>query len=603
MSATNQSNPRFMSRRLSLFGVVLTSLFWFIPVALLTQPAVARPPAHELVPKSTLAFVQIRSCPELVEHMKDTAVGRMSRDPRIAPLLKDLYGTVSDEYRESAQEAVGASLDELLKIPQGEIALAVIARENMPPAFIALLDVGDDPRAARTVLERIESVMIGGGADREQKTIGDVKLTILNPSDPNVEIAYFEREGTLVFGSALAETLQLLKAWNTQEGETLARNSSYQTIRARCHVSGEVDPHITFYVNPIDLVRNVTQGSLEARIGLAVLPALGLDGFRGVGGSVTLATEKYDDLVHLHVLLDNPRGGIIEMIALEPVEIEPDRWIPADVETYLAGRLNVQKFYTKLGDLVDSFQQPGTFKSQVQRRMSEPLNIDFGKDVIEALDGRFILLRSFQRPARPMAQPNSFAVKTKDGEAMRVTLGKIMSRFDEFWTKGNIRGIDYYQAQPPRFRDVPPESRPPLPCVAVLDDYLIIAQSEDFLRKLISTYEGTGERLADSIDYAIVSRRLMRQAGGREPSVVLVNRPEESFRYLYDLATSDATNQWLQESAQNNRFLKNVGSALDKNPLPPFEVLSKYLAPSGGVVVDDDTGFHYVGVTLRRESP
>jgi hypothetical protein len=40
--------------------------------------------------------------------------------------------------------------------------------------------------------------------------------------------------------------------------------------------------------------------------------------------------------------------------------------------------------------------------------------------------------------------------------------------------------------------------------------------------------------------------------------------------------------------------------ALDKHPLPPFEVIKKYLAPTGGVMINEPTGFHYTGFGLRR---
>jgi hypothetical protein len=35
--------------------------------------------------------------------------------------------------------------------------------------------------------------------------------------------------------------------------------------------------------------------------------------------------------------------------------------------------------------------------------------------------------------------------------------------------------------------------------------------------------------------------------------------------------------------------------------LPPFEVLQRYLAPGGTVVVDDETGLHYTDFSLRRK--
>ena len=82
---------------------------------------------------------------------------------------------------------------------------------------------------------------------------------------------------------------------------------------------------------------------------------------------------------------------------------------------------------------------------------------------------------------------------------------------------------------------------------------------------------------------------------------ITFNRPEEGMRFLYDLATGDEARGALSSRAGDNNFLQSVDSALKENPLPPFAVLSKYLAPGGGLVTNDETGFHYLGFTLKRK--
>jgi hypothetical protein len=41
---------------------------------------------------------------------------------------------------------------------------------------------------------------------------------------------------------------------------------------------------------------------------------------------------------------------------------------------------------------------------------------------------------------------------------------------------------------------------------------------------------------------------------------------------------------------------------MDKNPLPPFSVLQKYFAPQGSMVIDDETGIHFMDFTLKRKA-
>jgi len=83
--------------------------------------------------------------------------------------------------------------------------------------------------------------------------------------------------------------------------------------------------------------------------------------------------------------------------------------------------------------------------------------------------------------------------------------------------------------------------------------------------------------------------------------MITFEQPEEGMRFLYDLVASDQTRDALARQAETNDFFKGIQGTLTDNPLPPFAVLSKYLAPGGSVLTDDDTGIHYMSFSLRRK--
>jgi hypothetical protein len=83
--------------------------------------------------------------------------------------------------------------------------------------------------------------------------------------------------------------------------------------------------------------------------------------------------------------------------------------------------------------------------------------------------------------------------------------------------------------------------------------------------------------------------------------MIAFNRPEEAMRQVYEMATSDTMRGALKGQAANNPFMKSLDDALTTNPLPPFAVLAKYLAPGGALLTSDETGFHYMAFSLRRE--
>ena len=110
--------------------------------------------------------------------------------------------------------------------------------------------------------------------------------------------------------------------------------------------------------------RNV-RGSVAATF-LALLPVLGLDGIQAAGGAVTLNTQDFDSLVHLHLLLDNVRSGVLGMLALSSGDMEPEPWVPADVAGYRTVHWDFSKSYAALVPLYNSFRGEGALAVDVE---------------------------------------------------------------------------------------------------------------------------------------------------------------------------------------------------------------------------------------------
>src|SRR5262245_5362929 len=107
----------------------------------------ARPTAMKLFPEDTLLFVRMRNAKSFAEHVRDSSTGRMARDPQVAPLLEDLYGKASELYAEKVESFLGIPWEDLQKLPQGEVAFGVVARADAVPAFLLLVDQGDEGTA------------------------------------------------------------------------------------------------------------------------------------------------------------------------------------------------------------------------------------------------------------------------------------------------------------------------------------------------------------------------------------------------------------------------------------------------------------------------
>src|SRR5690606_35126230 len=111
----------------------------------------------------------------------------------------------------------------------------------------------------------------------------------------------------------------------------------------------------------------------------------------------------------------------------------------------------------------------------------------------------------------------------------------------------------------------PPAGSPvrmPEICVAMVDDYLVIADSRSMMRQIADCRDGATRPLREALEFQLIIDRLTAQLQARECSGVAFSPPAE---------------------------------------LPPFAVVAKYLAPSGGFLVDEETGLHYMTFTLSRD--
>jgi hypothetical protein len=131
----------------------------------------------------------------------------------------------------------------------------------------------------------------------------------------------------------------------------------------------------------------------------------------------------------------------------------------------------------------------------------------------------------------------------------------------------------------------------------------MLCDSSTALHQCIVTSNDAKTSLANELDYKLIAAKIKRQVGGDAAGMVVFSRPEQGMRFLYDMAQGEDARRFLDRRSEDNPFVRDIDEALKDNPLPPFSVLAKYLAPSGGMVTADETGFHYMTFSLKRNTP
>lgn len=591
----------------AIFALVFAAFF---PLAVAADE---RPPAPQILPTETLAYVRVADTRELADKWQQTALGKIFNDPQIEPLVGQLFGEAVAAFGR-IEDQVGGSLEDILSIPQGELCVAMVKPKQALPTFVLLLDVASRYPVAEKIIDRGETFLAERGATRSTEKVGDTELVIhRTQGERSREIAFCHRDEKILITGSVAVARQMLVTWDggtDEEGNayrTLADNSKFTTIMKRCMGTQGERPQITFFVDPIEIFKAFAQGSVAGQAGLALLPPLGLTGIRGFGGSAILATEEFDSIFHLHLLLANPRSGVLEMLAMTSGDTTPETWVPADAASYMTFNWDFQKTYDSLDKVYNSIRGEAALSRDIDAMLSQRLGIDVENEVVPEMAGRLTWATWMEKPARINSRSNLIAFKLKDAKKFDRLLDRVADHLGAEATRESFAGTKFIRSsqaserlQEDQRRDEPRMMRRPDPCCAVIGDYLVITDSSQFLKHVISTKLGRTGSLADELDYKLIASKIRRQYGGEAAGMIAFDRPEVGLRTLYDVANSDDTRRRLGQMGEDNGFFRVLGDALNDNPLPEFSQIQKYLAPSGGLMIDDETGLHYMAFSLKR---
>ncbi|HEX5471208.1 MAG TPA: hypothetical protein VFW73_04950 [Lacipirellulaceae bacterium] len=618
---------------------LLTYVFAAVVAIGLAAPAVAaRPSAMKLFPEDTLVFVRVANAQEFGEKFSQTGMGRMIKDPKLKPFVDHFYGKVGDLYARHVEGKLGVSWDDLKKLPRGEAAFGVVARDQQPPAFLLLVDQGSETSVADKLLDKSLDIASKKGGEISKEKIGGVDVTVVRDHDKqNRMFGAFERENTIVVATDPNVLRNVLWHWdhagaatpeapkandaasstdNTSKNgdadftptRTLAENARFVTILRQCRRKQDPPPQLIFFADPIGLVRNIGAGDKPAsRIIMGMLAPLGLDGIDGLGGALTYATDQYDGLAQLHILLENPRAGILQLPAFEQGDTSPQPFVPKEIETYFAWNFNLKTTYDRLSALVDRFGGKGDVDKFVKEKLSDKLGIDVVTQVIDNLKGRYTWMIGYDRPTRIRGQGHVLAFELKDEKLGQDALKTVVAKFPELFEEVHFGKASYYAIMPQKLKDQPEADRAANPFVAIMDGYLFVGTSRQQFERCISARDGTADRLIDSDDYVRTSAVIGRETGGMAPVVFTMNRPEESFHQWYDLLTTPELREKLGEVNVKGKKIRNPVFAtllemVDAQQLPPFEVIAQYFAPGGGILYDTDSGYHGISFTLRNKA-
>lgn len=562
-----------------------------------------RPTAPRLFSGKAIAYARVNDSRELKDKMAETSTGKMADDKDIKPIIDSFY-TSFTQLVQGMQKEVGVNFDELLSIPNGEIAIAVIPTKANP-AVCVMIEAGSEMPAVELMIERLDQrITERGNLKRVTKSIGKLEVVRYESGNISRQFGYFIDSGVLVASTTADYIETLAQIWQGSgiDHTPLADNRNFTDILSRCVGTAGERPQISFYVDPIAIARESLKQSPTSFIALTAMKSLGLDGFKAMGGSLILGTKEFDSIAHFHMLMETNRQGVLRALRPKSGSTEPEPWINDTVVSYNTMNWDFQKTLKAVQEIVDTFGGENAFESNFITNINRETGIDIRKDFLEQLDDRVTLTQVVLPSKKINSQSNLFGIHMKKSDRFKSeTLPKLFEKAktrETRWTSKQIGDTTVY------FLDININSatiRAPRPAFAMIGNDLLISDALESIEQAIATFDEGDNLLSDAIEYKLIRDKIKAQLKEKEYSIMSYQRPEEQLRLFYDLAKDPENVKRLEDMSQSNPFFGALFAALKGRNLPPFEQLSKYMVPAGAFMTEEENGLHYTTFALKRE--
>jgi len=582
--------------------------------ALFAQDVPERPATEDLLPETTVAFIQIDNVQETLPKLMGSEI---LQDQNVAPLIERMYKEAETVYTEATADKVDISIEQIKSLPSGEICIAVIAPRRQDLEYLVAVEIDPESESAELVANSKDkwAEALSGDGLTETVEANDAGVDIYTYDIPNAprQAHAFMRDGWFVSCTSKDELSAVLARWEGLEVDkvrALSENRKFITIMNRCRATDDIQPEVRFFLDPISMAENGFRGNTLAQGVMAFLPKAGLDGLLAVGGSVSLQSEAFKAVFHGHLLLANPRSGLLNMMALKPGESDPQPFIPADATNYISTHWDPLQAVEEFEKFVDTFSGEGEFQREVVEKLKAANGMDFYEDIVKTTDGRLTYVGWQDAEGEYLLSANSSALalgltdmeKAKEvvealleiraaqgasGVSVAEHEGVPMWVFDPI---DDDRKEERAQRVKERVGDLPMRFSEPAFCL--LDDSFVIANSVDMLKHMINVSLGQAPALAEDDEYSDQMRTLYEAAGSDVPCAVTFYDPERPLSNLFKLMGDDRAKTMFDKMGEKNPMRARFQGVLAEQPLPDFELIKKYFKPTGMIVTTDDTGYH-----------
>jgi len=412
-------------------------------------PAPQKTPRSEVfLPADTRAWISIPSTKALAEHVEQSQIGQLTRDPALQPFVKTAKARLRS-WLDTKKIGFEISLDQFEKINAGEVCVAGVLPEIPGQEAVAgshgvvlLADVGKDLAAAEKLLAEIEQEQIRQGAVK----LGTVEINGINVGKwefakkrkwakrKRISLQAIVGNWLLVsnnekiFRTVLRRIINL----DPQENGNLASQQSFKVAMEGSKLPNGRANDIRFFIEPFGWfklaraieIENEPVKKMEDNWP-AVLARNGMRAIHSVGGTVAVAAAEQEALFRIFIsapkdkVRDEAERRMLDILDFGPAPGSTNTapaWVPSSVSGCVTGQWNFGKALNSVGPIVDGFmKEQGAFKGLLDTIKEEP---DFRVDIpklVGQLDNQFTVISAVAKPLGEDSEKLAVGLKLKPG--------------------------------------------------------------------------------------------------------------------------------------------------------------------------------------------
>ena len=268
-----------------------------------------------------LLYVSVPDCTKFGENFAESSFGQMVNDPAMADVRAEVMKRFEEESKK-AQEEIGMPLSDLLAIPTGEVALAVLQPPGQKLGGILFLDVGEHQDLLDKLLAKAEAAIEEQGQlTKSTDEFEGTEITVYTnenagPNEPITGFAYCEKDSMFLASTSVDLIEAALVRWDGAHDKTFSNDETYKYIMDRCGPEGDAAPAMSWYFNPLGLLKAGMAAAgpevgMQGAMVMGFLPVLGLDRLKGMGGVSEFATDDYEMLTNSLIYVEQPVTGVL----------------------------------------------------------------------------------------------------------------------------------------------------------------------------------------------------------------------------------------------------------------------------------------------------